>query len=153
MMGYSTQFNGKLEFTSEITGPQLLGLSKILGKDRRDHPAWPKVGGNDYWFFVDLQVTEDFTGLEWDGAEKAYGMVEVVNTILAIMRKDFPGFGLEGRLDAQGEDIGDVWALEVSEGGTARKVPYELQGRRVECPRCHEEFVLDGTLVEVEDAS
>lgn len=150
-MGYSTSFSGKLLFTSEVTGPQLARLSKILGEDRRDHPSWPHLDDDNHWAHVDLMVSEDYGGLEWDGSEKTYGMISIVNTVLAVMQKEFPDFGLVGRMDAQGEEIGDVWAVDVPNGGIARKIEYKLEGRQIDCPRCGESFVLDGELVELED--
>lgn len=147
-MGYTANFKGTLKFTSEPTGPQLAHLNRILGQDIRDLD-WVEKQGDDYWYHFDLELTPDFDGVRWSGAEKTYGMVEVVNTVLYEMRKKWPDFGLSGRLDAQGEEVGDVWALEVSEGGLARKIEYRLEGREVECPHCEETFILDGNLVEV----
>lgn len=145
-MGYSTQFAGELLFTTEATASQLARLNQILGEDKRDHEDWPIEDG--YWYHVDLELTKDFTGIKWDGMEKTGDMVAIVNTVLALMRQEWPDFGLSGRMDAQGEEVGDVWALVVEAGGVAQKIELLLEGRRVECPHCEEEFVLDAKVTE-----
>lgn len=149
-MGYSTDFKGVLEFTSEATGPQLTRLSSILGVDIRDLPDLEKVGGA-FWYGIDLEITADFAGLQWDGSQKTYSMADIVNTVIRFMREVWPDWGLRGRLDAQGEVVGDVWALEVRPGGMAKKIAYRLDGREVTCPHCRERIILDGKLVKGED--
>lgn len=145
-MGYSTQFKGTLSFTEEVTGPQLARLGEILGEDRRDHAEW-NVPGDTFWCHVDLEVTSDFTGIRWNDSEKTHGMDELVRLVIRLMRERWPDFGLSGRMDAQGDELGDVWALTV-EGGSVTKIKYALVGREVECPECEARFVLDGELVE-----
>lgn len=147
-MGYTTKFTGMLEFASEVTVPQLAVLDTVLGEDRRDHPEW-EFDSPAGFYFIDLELAEGYSGLRWSGDEKSHGMVQAVNTVLRIMRKTWPEFGLSGRMDAQGEEVGDVWALVVEPGGEARKVEMRLEGRRVECPECEHEFVLDPTVSEV----
>lgn len=112
-MGYSTKFKGQLSFTSgNRFDSKLVKLETILGEDVRDHPEWnvPK----DLWMtYIDLEITKDFTGLQWNGSEKTYGMEHAIPLIIRLMREDFPDFGLCGTLYAQGEEVGDVYTIEV----------------------------------------
>lgn len=144
-MGYTTRFVGKLEFTKELTASQIAALEAMLGEDPRKHPEWRAARETGY---IDLELTSQYDGLQWSGAEKTYGMVDAVNVILRVMRETWPDFGLRGRFDAQGEEIGDVWALIADEGG-ARRIELKLAGQRVTCPHCDEEFVLNPEVVEV----
>lgn len=111
-MGYTTKFLGTLKFANEITVQQLAKLDGILGEDTRNHPEWDIP--TDVWVtYVDLETTNDLTGLKWDGSEKTYGMEDLIPLVIRLMREDFPDFGLKGRLFAQGEDVGDVYYINV----------------------------------------
>ncbi len=138
-MGYSTSFEGELLFTKELKASQLAKLNTILGEDCRDHPEWnaPNL------YYIDLELNQDYTGLKWSGAEKTYGMESCVNVVIQEMQKDDPEFGLQGTLSAQGEDVGDRWALSI-ENGVAVKTKISLKGKKVTCPHCDEQFLLEG---------
>lgn len=41
-------------------------------------------------------------------------MDRLVNVVIKTMRQTWPNFGLSGQLQAQGEEIGDVW-MQMSE--------------------------------------
>lgn len=112
-MGYNTNFKGELTFTKELVASQIACLTKILGEDCRDHPEWGDVGDLTY---INLALTEDHTGLEWDCGEKTYEMHGLVNVVIDQMRKVMPEFGLEGELLAQGDEIGDSWKLVIVDG-------------------------------------
>ena len=139
-MGYSTDFSGELRFVHEATVPQLALLNTILGEDCRDHPEW-KAGG---LYRVDLELTEDFTGIRWNGAEKTYGMVDIVNLILRLMKEKWPDFGFYGHMVAQGEDIEDRWTLVIDDAGKAGKEPVVVGGVSVACPHCKKTFRIEG---------
>jgi len=140
-MGYSTEFKGEIKFNQELTASQLAEVRKFLGEDCRDHPEW----GAEDLYHVDLEFNDDFSGLRWDGAEKTYNMVGLVNMIVSNMRSAVSGeFGFVGEMVAQGEDYDDRWTLVCSENGWAARVDVPLTGKvAVECPRCEEEFLLD----------
>lgn len=140
-MGYTTQFSGNLKFAKEATSSQLAALSKIFGQDCREHPAWQAQGLT----YVDLQLTEEFDGICWNGAEKTYEMERLVNVVIRLMREQWPDFGLIGELKAQGEDFDDRWLLKIGLDGFATKVKAALTGRVVTCPHCECDFELDGT--------
>lgn len=138
-MGYSTSFTGSLKFASEPTTKQLAKLNAMFGEDCRDHPEWNAKG----LYYVDLKLTEDFTGIEWNGAEKTYELDKIINVVIGEMRKEFPGFSLIGTLFAQGEDADDRWQLVVGDDSIARRIKVQIVGTKVECPRCEHKFYLE----------
>ncbi|MNK14237.1 hypothetical protein D3C87_323360 [compost metagenome] len=112
-MGYTTQFKGELKFTNPITHEEFSKLQTILGEDVRDHPEW-EIGVTSQWItYIDLEINPSSSGLRWTGDEKTYGMEHAIPLIVRLMREDFPEFGLEGRLFAQGEEVGDVYYINV----------------------------------------
>ena len=102
-------------------------------------------GENTALSYIDLQLTDDFSGLEWDGSEKTYDLVEKVNLIIENMRLKYPDFGLTGELLAQGEDNGDVWILAMENGKAKHKKIDLSHKKKVTCPHCEEEFFLDNS--------
>lgn len=97
-MGYSTDFKGKLAFTCPVTTEMLAKLNTFFGEDPREHPEWDMSLRDGY---IDLQLTKDFTGIEWNGAEKTYFLEKSVDMVIREMRKEWPEFGLKGSLLAQ----------------------------------------------------
>lgn len=138
-MGYNTEFKGDLRFTKEPTASQLAALKAMCGEDCREHPDW---NATDI-YYIDLELTDDFSGLRWSGAEKTYYLDRSVNVVLGEMRKKWPDFGLTGTLTAQGEDIEDRWALTIGDDGLAHKLPLVITGKIAECPHCGERFELE----------
>ena len=137
-MGYSTEFRGELKFTTDLTAKQLGKVKSFLGQDCREHPEWNKQNLT----YIDLELLDDFSGLKWDGSEKTYDLVEKVNLIIDELQKEYPEFGLTGKLMAQGEDIEDRWWLQIV-NGKAIEVPIEIKGKKITCPHCGEEFILE----------
>lgn len=137
-MGYTTTFKGILQFDPELTAKQLAAINKILGEDCRDHPEWNADG----LYCIDLELTDDFSGIEWDGMEKTYQMEALVNVVIEEMRKQWPDFGLKGKLAAQGEDIEDRWELLIVDGLAVRR-DIVIAGKRIICPCCDEEFIIE----------
>jgi hypothetical protein len=150
-MGYSTEFQGRLEFTRELKASELALLGSMMGEDCRDHPEWGEgLPGFGSLNFVHFRICRDFGGIEWDGSEKAYGTMEIVNLITHLMRKQFPDFQLKGIIHAQGEDFDDRWELRINSVGTAYQAKLELKGKIIECPNCEQKF--EGIGPEFEDA-
>lgn len=137
-MGYSTEFSGELTFTNDLTSKQLAKVKSFLGEDCREHPEWGKTGMT----YIDLELLDDFSGLRWDGAEKTYELTEKINLIIDEMRKEYPDFGLEGSLLAQGEEIDDRWMLTI-ENGHAVERKIKIKGKKTTCPNCGEDFILE----------
>lgn len=136
-MGYTTEFEGVLKFKSPLTAEQELFLREMLPgpdecyEDTSDHPDWIKPKG--YNGYLQLEIANDKSGIEWDNNEKFYNAVEAVNTVILTMQSKFPNFGLEGHLLAQGEEIGDVWYLKIIDG-KAEKIETNIDLH--ECPEC-----------------
>jgi hypothetical protein len=141
-MGYSTQFNGELKFTSELTAKQLAKVKSICGEDCRQHPEWQA----SHLTYMDLELTKDFSGIRWNDSEKTYDLTEKVNLLIRLMRQEWPDFGLSGQLFAQGEDFDDRWALVMTSPALAETKEIIITGQRVRCPRCECEFILEDKL-------
>jgi len=148
-MGYTTDFEGILKFKNDLSNLDLAYLNTFLGNDRRD------LGYNDdsiyengkygsYWYHIDLELAEDFSGIQWNGTEKCYDMEHIINFITDKMREKNPEFELTGELLAQGEDIEDRWRL-VMVDGRATKVDFPKAGHKITCPNCEEQFFLEQT--------
>lgn len=138
-MGYTTRFDGELKFTNEPTAKQLAKLNSMFGEDCRDHPEWGRLD----LYYVDLELTDDFTGVRHSGAEKTYDFEQLVNVVIKVMREEFPDFGLTGTLMAQGEDVDDRWQLVIGDDGLAKRVKIQIVGTKIECPRCDHKFYLE----------
>ncbi len=139
-MGYSTEFKGELRFTSELNAKQLAALNAFFGEDCRDHKDWDATG----LYYVDLELSEDFGGIKWNGAEKTSDLDEIVNVIIRNMRNTWPDFGLTGKMIAQGEDIEDRWILAIGKDGFAERLPMAISGKKITCPHCEKPFILEG---------
>jgi hypothetical protein len=145
-MGYTTRFVGALKFTRELKASEIAHLNTILGVDFRHTPEV----GQDFLaiapsqYSIDLKFTQNYDGLEWDGSEKSYSMLEQVNFVINYMRATLsPDFGVKGRMDAQGEDIDDRWAIIIGDDGGANRIDIKHSGRKVQCPNCEEYFYID----------
>jgi hypothetical protein len=138
-MGYTTDFQGELKFASELTVSDLRRLNEILGEDIRKHPEW-ELDDEDF-YYVDFELLKDYSGLKHSGAEKSYNAQDQVNAIITLMKLAKPDFGLEGALSAQGEEIGDVWTLQIVDG-KAVKIDAPKLTDIYECPCCGRTFSL-----------
>jgi hypothetical protein len=137
-MGYTTKFEGRLDFTSEPTLQQIRALKAMFGEDCREHPEWnpPKYAG-----YIDLKLTDDMLGIEWDDAtEKCSDMADLLNIVIDQTRKTWPEFGLTGSLLAQGEDFDDRYYVVIGEDGRAAKQKIVPTGLKVTCPDCGHTF-------------
>lgn len=141
-MGYTTEFQGALLFDSEISVNALKKLKTYFGEDQRDHPEW-ELPKDDWWNYIDLELTKEWDGIKWDGAEKSYDMVGQVNFLLREMKKEYPDFGFKGEMLAQGEEIGDVWKLVIEDGVAVKKDVMLDGGKTVKCPHCGEKFEIE----------
>ena len=74
-MGYSTQFDGQLNFSRDLLVSEVNHLKKYLGKDRRDLGLGDEAvydGGiyGSYWHHIDYELTDDMDGIKWNENEK-----------------------------------------------------------------------------------
>jgi len=123
-MGYSTDFVGDLLFTCSMTDEMWETLESYFGEDAREHSEWdvPRESyGSPKFYYIDIEPNDNRTGIMWNGAEKCYGMVEIIQFLMDEMRKTYPQFGLVGVMEAQGEDVQDHWFL-VADGTVALSV-------------------------------
>lgn len=144
-MGYTTEFQGQLNFLRPLTAEEELELMKYCSGDMEntgDHPDWliPEGWRGGYIQFV---ITDDKTGIQWDGNEKFYDAEKAANCVLMNMRAKFPDFTLYGHLDAQGEEFDDRWQLRIGEDGIAYKKVVGIPGRCIRCPHCDEKVYAD----------
>jgi len=142
-MGYNTEFKGVLTFTCEMTAPMLAKLNGYFGEDPSKHPEWTVDRKTGY---IDLELTKDFSGIQWDsGTEKTYFLEKSVDIIIQQMRAQWPEFGLTGVLQAQGEDSDDRWELYIGDDGLAHKRMVKIPGVKVTCPECRHKFYVETT--------
>ena len=127
-------------------GADLRELTKEGGilKDHVDSGVRSQVDNllMEGFYHIDLEFSDDYSGLEWSGSEKTYGMVEFVNLLICIMKKSWPTFGLTGSMNAQGEQVEDRWVLKMVKG-VATKFETPPTGTKIECPHCEESFYLE----------
>ena len=142
-MGYDTNYVGVLKFKNEVTPKELAKMGTIVGEDCRDHPEWDK--DPECYTYIDLELTDDYEGLQYNGDEKSSGMVGNINTLLNEMRKEFPEFGLKGGFVCQGETILDRWKLKFKDGKAIRVDIVVDKSKLITCPHCEEQFELEGT--------
>lgn len=117
IMGYSTYFDGFFEFDCDMYIKRDFGkLKSILGHDAREHPEWNNPNDVHY---IDLRLTEDMGGIEWDESEKTDDMADMVNLVIDEMREVNPGFKLKGGMRAQGEDPDDHYFVLIGKDGRA----------------------------------
>lgn len=107
-MGYTTKFKGTLKFKELLTPKHILTLNAILGEDCHDHPLWNAGKNVNY---IDLRLTNDLSGLEWNSAEKSHNMAGQINTVIKLMESAEVPIALEGGFLAQGEEVGDVYKI------------------------------------------
>ena len=101
---------GKLYFTTDMTDQMFDKLNEYLGEDCRVHNDWDS--GKMTW--IDLQITEDYKGLEFSYCEKSYDMRNKIQFVINEMRKYCEDFGLKGIMLAQGEDMMDRYNIIVN---------------------------------------
>lgn len=138
-MGYNTNFKGLLYFSQYITLDEVVALKKIL------ESCWErKVSFNKKELYIQLVFDKKVDGLEWDGGEKTYDMVDQVNYILSEMWKTYPNFCLNGEFLAQGEDAFDRWKLVIDDNTRlAKKIDIIKDDGEIQCPHCQEIFKIE----------
>ena len=142
-MGYTTDFKGRLDFHRELVGSEFVILKGIFGEDCREHTDWPQP----YKYglaYMDLKLTDDMKGIEWDGAEKSSPMEHLVNVLIDVASRDIPDFVLTGAMACQGEDMDDRWTLVMREN-VAIHVDAPRSGRAISCPFCEHKIYVDET--------
>lgn len=131
-MGYTTKFDGAIKFDRELTASEIMTIRKICSfgedGDAEDlakaigyvHPEHV-TGGDRGYSYIQIELTENLDGLEWDGGEKCYFMLTTLNVVMQAIMQKIPDLNFHGGMTAQGEEIGDVWAIEVVNNAAYRK--------------------------------
>jgi len=124
-MGYSTDFEGVLNFTKDPTVRAIMKIGNMFCEDCRDHPEWdvkdPTYTSMDLEFAYGPN-TDMPEGIVWNGMEKTYGLVDAINLIIVEGRKVDPDLSLTGELHASGEEDDDRWKIVIGADGMAKRV-------------------------------
>lgn len=139
-MGYNTDFSGELKFKDELKASEITYLNQFLRRDRRDI-GYGEGQIDEYWYHINLEFLDDYSGLTWDGSEKTYGMKSIINFLTDRMKEKFTTFELTGELLAQGEDMDDRYTIKMVDG-VATECAVVITGDKIQCPNCEEYFYL-----------
>lgn len=159
-MGYTTDFSGSFELNKELEPNMKMFLTKLNETRRMKRNVSDKFG-IDGEFFVDSEgsfgqgstsdivdfneppstqpglwcqwtPTQDGMGIEWDGGEKFYYYTEwLVYLIAKVLEPN--GYVLNGVVQWQGEDIGDVGEIFVEDN---KVFTQEWKGSKNEIEPC-----------------
>jgi hypothetical protein len=127
-MGYTTEFEGTFRLSRPLTVKEKNILDELADTDTRHYPGakeipsdWKsgihdKVEANGLvypGYHCDWQPTEDGTEIEWNHTEKFYDYKEWLQFIIDTYLTPW-GITLTGKIEYQGESIGDHGTLSVS---------------------------------------
>ena len=150
-MGYNTEFQGVLYFTHPLSKEELSQIESMLGQDIRDHLEWKDKKGLTW---INLCLTDDNSGLMWNGDEKSYDMLDKIELIIRVMRKINPKFGLYGSMLAQGEEIDDRYYIYMHKPNVPMMKMAEPTDPEtiLQCPHCGERFKYGHSIRSGQDA-
>jgi len=129
-MSYSVSYSGSLNFVNELTDAQYHRLKSLYGNAERRAKKeaihiptlfkkyqlqYPDVLKDSIDSLITTTIKDDETGIE--AYDEYLIPIEELNLIILFMREEFPEFGLTGEMQAQGEEIGDVFRLYVGRDG------------------------------------
>lgn len=153
-MSYDTKYNGILLFNKELTTKQLCFLSTFLRKNTENHPEWSKYKGygelmTKHGGSIDLEISSDFLGLQWNGRGSNYNMVEAITFLINAMKTVVDDFTLTGQFDCRGEELDDIWTLIIENDEAKRMDVYktisikDVKNGKAICPHCKSIFKLE----------
>jgi hypothetical protein len=133
-MGYTTNFNGQLEFSRPLTVIEYNELSAMNEDPDRCYKYTDKGEIPDS--YMQWVSNKDGTALEWDGGEKFYNYTHWLRWLIKHYLKP-RGIDLNGTIRWQGEEVGDVGTITVLDNKvTSQKIDINL----TECPQCGHKF-------------
>lgn len=141
-MGYNTDYTGVIGFSRELKGSEITHLEPYLHSqyDRREDPNNTDNVGDFNW--IDLEFSGDFMGLEYNGSEKSRNMEGQLQFAINRLVEKAPDVMCNGEMLAQGEEHDDRYKIIVTNNKvTVKKIV--LKGKKVVCPNCNEEFILE----------
>lgn len=135
-MGYTTSFEGKLDFSRVLTVTELRQLEALEKYDTQAEEC-SKYADTHPDSYNQWSPDKDGSGLGWNGGEKFYEYVEWLEWLIEnyFRPRDIV---LNGILRYQGEEIGDIGRIEVKDN-EVKKIELDPEGI-VECPSCGERF-------------
>lgn len=127
-MGYSTHYKGTIRiYNLDLERVRILNL--YLGKDKREIVQHIPPGEDLPFTFFSVELNEEMTALQWDGAEKTYGMLEMLNFLRLIAQLEF---GEGDNMVCQGDEIEDRYILVVENNEVIKRaIISESQGSDV----------------------
>jgi hypothetical protein len=131
-MGYTTEFQGEIKITPELTASQIIFIESMHGDMREWNPE--DATRLDFTWF-DWELNEARDGLHWDGTEKFYDADEKMKYLIDRCVEKYPQLKFNGVIQAQGEDFDDRWQLIVKNNKVSRK-EVKITGDIIECPNC-----------------
>jgi len=140
-MGYTIQYRGILKIEPELMTSQLKHLKQFLNADIRQHPEWEH---NEYYeklhYTIDLELTDDFDGLRWTGAEKSCDMPAQINYIISQMKKVCPDFKLTSKFTVVDPADDSRWEISFNKEEWAQEFKTASEGVLIKCPHCGAKF-------------
>lgn len=133
-MGYNTSFEGKIVLSRDMTLDEDEWLDDILSYGE-------KLDGPFFHGYLALEFSYRTNSFTWDGSEKSYDMQDQLKQLIHLLKihPTAHDIVLNGSFLAQGEEIGDIWRLDVKENEVTRtNVLTDL----IECPNCSHRFKL-----------
>jgi hypothetical protein len=112
-MGYNTEFTGSFKLNRALSNDEL----KAFDKATSDHCVVRNKDMPDSyccWEFGPTDATDSIHELRWDGGEKFYDYHEWLKIIVELFVKPW-GCTLNGIVQWQGDDVGDVGVLKVTD--------------------------------------
>lgn len=141
-MGYTTSFEGVFKFSRELTLSEYHLLEDLADYDSdASSKAMSKLASTHPDAYDQWQPTRDGWGLEWNGAEKFYEYVAWLEWLVKYFFEP-RDIVVNGTLTYQGEEIGDVGQLEVSDN-VVKQIKLDVEGI-LECPNCGHRFKSGG---------
>lgn len=117
-MGYTTEFDGRFEFSKPLTDEQAEEFNLFCTQrhgNNISHGANPS-------FWCDWET--DGKGMFWNESEKSYGMDDWARVLVEKFLKPW-GVELKGHIYAQGEERNDRWAM-IAEGHNIKRARVQL---------------------------
>lgn len=141
-MGYTTEFKGGLKLSRELTHKEWRELKELAEYDRDVYRRYTETPETIPASYNQWEPNDEGTEIVWNGGEKFYDYVHWLRWIAKHYLTP-RGLELNGEMQWQGEEIGDVGVIRAK----ASKITTEkLQVKGlVQCPNCAAKFVpVDG---------
>lgn len=110
-MGYSTDLFGRFDLDKVLT-PELGKKIEDFAEER--HGGNTEVHDGYPGFWCNWVPTNDYKGIEWNGAEKFYDYVEWLEIIIKKFLEP-NGYKLNGSVEWYGEDQSDIGVIRVKD--------------------------------------